>query len=474
MRSKLACLLCLTVMTSAGATEPPSAPASPSKPWPLPSLGTPPPAEALPALPQGALDLSSLIDLAQQSNPKTRAAWDEARAAAAAAGLARSAYLPQIALDALAGAEHTPLPSQTPVKGRQYFISDTRQFIPSLTVKWLLFDFGRRDAARDRADALSFTANVQFTAAHQQLVYAVSKSFYALVAAKARLHAATEGFDTAQVDHQAVFGRRQHGVATVVDLARADRRVATARLALVRATGAVAAAQAELIAATGLSPGSPLQVIDDVSTALPLPPTARVASYVSQALAARPDVLAALSKLQAAEASVREAEADFRPTLSTEAKVFQNDGRLRADDGPWSSVHRPGGSIFLRFSWDVFDGGARRSRLAMSKAARDGAKDAYDAIRDQAGKEVAQALVNLQSALAAAAAAHEVAQTAKISHEAALRGFRQGVTTFDELADEADALSSAIADEDSSRSEAFTAAAALALAMGAMPQAKGP
>ena len=55
-------------------------------------------------------DLVQLIDLAERSSPDTRAAWEEARAAAAGIGLAEAAYLPQLSFQALGGFEHTPLP----------------------------------------------------------------------------------------------------------------------------------------------------------------------------------------------------------------------------------------------------------------------------------------------------------------------------------------------------------------------------
>src|SRR5580704_6195934 len=55
-------------------------------------------------------DLPMLIDLAQRTNPQTRAAWEEARAAAAAIGLVESSYLPQLSMEALGGFERTPLP----------------------------------------------------------------------------------------------------------------------------------------------------------------------------------------------------------------------------------------------------------------------------------------------------------------------------------------------------------------------------
>jgi outer membrane protein TolC len=47
-------------------------------------------------------DLSALIDLAQRSNPETRADWDAARAAAAKLGISEGAYLPTMSAVATA------------------------------------------------------------------------------------------------------------------------------------------------------------------------------------------------------------------------------------------------------------------------------------------------------------------------------------------------------------------------------------
>ncbi|WP_049623050.1 hypothetical protein [Frateuria defendens] len=50
--------------------------------------------------------LADLIDLAESCNPETRIAWNEARRAALAAGMAASAYLPQLTASALEGRQH--------------------------------------------------------------------------------------------------------------------------------------------------------------------------------------------------------------------------------------------------------------------------------------------------------------------------------------------------------------------------------
>src|ERR1700744_1250232 len=126
------------------------APPSPDRPWAIPESASARAAqlgdhqEPVPKKPYG---LAELIDLAERTNPRTRAAWEEARAAAAAEGLVESQYLPQLSFEALGGYEHTPLPAPKSLIPKGFFESNTQEFIPSLALKWLLFDFGRRAAS---------------------------------------------------------------------------------------------------------------------------------------------------------------------------------------------------------------------------------------------------------------------------------------------------------------------------------------
>jgi outer membrane protein len=468
----LMCALLLIIPATALCAPPPVAPPSPTRPWPLPeatSVAHNPAIET-----SGApYDLAGLIDLAQRISPETRQAWDEARAAAAGAGLARSAYLPQLAVEALAGAQRTPLPAPASVVPKGYFVSDTREFIPSLTIKWLLFDFGRRDAARDRADATLFVANAAFTGAHQTLVFKVTRDYYAVRAAQGKERAAQKGLETASIEQQAVAARRKHELATVVEVARADRQVAQARLALVRTGAARTVALSTLLADIGLPPETALTLAPDDMATLPLPPASDVARYVDDALARRPDLLAAQGKVEAAEAGVRAAKADDRPTVSLLGQAFLNDGRLRSDGGSWSSVHRPGGALFVQFSWPLYDGGLRRSSRLAAEAARDAAQDSLEATRRKAEKQVASAFHALETALAEVEAAHAVTLAATVSHDAALSAYRHGLATFDELSAEGNALATAESDEEDARANAFASAAGLALATGGASSGAG-
>ncbi len=139
------------------------APPGPEQPWAIPESAIRR-AAALGdtgfSVPHKRYDLAALVDLAERANPTTRGAWEAAREAAAGIGLAESAYLPQLSLQAIGGFQHTPLPLPRNLVPAGYSVSDTREVIPALALKWLLFDFGRRDAQLQAARADSFVANV--------------------------------------------------------------------------------------------------------------------------------------------------------------------------------------------------------------------------------------------------------------------------------------------------------------------------
>jgi hypothetical protein len=94
--------------------------------------------------PDRVYDLPHLIDLAQRTNPETRAAWQATRATAARLGIAESAYLPT--LGAIAMASYGYLADYDKMGP---FVVRTGVLEPLLRLDWLLLDFGRRTADVD-------------------------------------------------------------------------------------------------------------------------------------------------------------------------------------------------------------------------------------------------------------------------------------------------------------------------------------
>ena len=219
------------------------APESPDKPWVIPSsaetfkrvLPSMQGDEAfgqgsrVPIEPNRRYSLAELIDIAQRNNPETRVAWEQARRAALAVGLDESEYAPQVSIDVIGGYQRTPLPIPNTVIPAGYFVSDSREVFPVLALKWLLFDFGRREGQDQAARANSFVANVTFTGVHQKLAFTVSRAYFSLGAARGRLSAARRALAAAETLQDAAVSRRERGVATVVVPAQAQRQTAQAR-----------------------------------------------------------------------------------------------------------------------------------------------------------------------------------------------------------------------------------------------------
>jgi outer membrane protein TolC len=129
-------------------------------------------------------DLPNLIDLAQQTNPETRAAWEATRASAARVGIAEGAYLPTLAAIGMASYAHLPdYDKMGP------FLVRTGVLEPLVRLDWLLLDFGRRTADLDSAAQTLLAANLQFNRKQQSVIFAVQKAYSPLMrAARASRH----------------------------------------------------------------------------------------------------------------------------------------------------------------------------------------------------------------------------------------------------------------------------------------------
>jgi outer membrane protein len=478
--SRSAALLALLPLTAFASDTLQLAPSTPDRPWIIqPSVLSDQPRtvdtdqgtarrDSIPIERDHAYDLAELIDLAQRSNPETREAWEQARQAALAVGLVESSYSPQISIEAIGGFQRTPLPIPTTLIPQGYFTSDTREIVPMVALKWLLFDFGRRAGQEQTARANSFVANVAFTGAHQKLIFAVSRAYFTLGAARGRVSAARLALKSAEIVQHATESRRERGLVTVVALAQAQRQTAQARLALAKVAGRERTAYADLIASIGIAADSRIEVADNSGQPLPAEPAREVDSMVRDALANRPDVIAAFSRIEAAEGALKTERAAWSPTISVTGQVYQNIGALSTNDSPYSNINKPGASIFLVFSMPLYDGGARTARASIAQSHLAAARDKLEQVRDAAAQQVVSAYNDLKTGLSAYSAALVLQGAAQTAYDAALESYLHGVGTYTDLASEQSSLAQADAEKEDAHASVFTAAAALAFATGAI------
>ena len=90
--------------------------------------------------------LAELIDIAEHHNPSTRTIWERAKQKARELGLAKAAYYPELDGLAVFGDHRSVNPFPKPLAPRGYVMVEVPIVEPEVTLQYLIFDFGKREA----------------------------------------------------------------------------------------------------------------------------------------------------------------------------------------------------------------------------------------------------------------------------------------------------------------------------------------
>jgi len=419
-------------------------------------------------------ELVELIDLAERVNPHTRVAWERARQAAAVVGLAASEYFPILVLHASAGGQSIPFPIPTNVVPEGVFRADNLLFNPTLALRWLLFDFGSRRATFTAATEHLLAANLGFNHKHQQIVFTVQQSFYALTSTRARIAVARAALESASTVQAATEERLKRGLATLPEASLARQQAVQAAFDLEDVLAKERDAQVTLAQSIGIPPTTPIQVADFSKLPLPTALEESVEQVIDRALEQRPDLIAQVALLRAKEADIRRARAEFWPKLSLTADVGGVLASLRIQASGlstgWLTETEPTYGAKLTMDWPLFEGGARRHQLEVAEAEHRAAEGELEDARDKAISQVWQAYTEVKLAISRLEVAAALIEASQQSYDATLDSYRLGLGTLIDLLAARRELSRAQFVELETKVHVLTAAAALAFASGDLGQ----
>ena len=420
--------------------------------------------------PDQTYSLVQLIDLAQQNNPQTRAAWNHAREAALAVGMVEATFLPVLSANVLAGYQRTTFPSPL-VIGPREFATEVSGVVPGLALGWLVLDFGKRKALLEGAEQLSRAANILFNAEHQKVIWAVTTRFYEYNLARERVRLAHDSLASRQQIAQATRARLQAGMATTVETALSDQGVMQARLHLVNTQGAERNAYLGLLAAVGLSPTTEVRIAADtskVATEQLRANTKLTDQAIEQAIASRPDVAASYAAMKAAQANIKAVEADFFPKVILGGFLANSNTSFNLQGLPGFTQQANATGVLLGVTLPLYDGGLRNARLVGAQIKSEQAARNFNQMQQDAVREIVLAQTVLGSALESEATARELVSTARIAYNAALDSYQEGLATIRLVTEAAEGLLHAREALLEARVASEVAAANLAFAMGEM------
>jgi outer membrane protein, multidrug efflux system len=353
--------------------------------------------------------LDELVGRSLAANQDLRAAAARVEQARAGAGLARSAFWPQLAAGGSVTRERTSATTEIAFPDTL-----TTLYRAPLSVAWEIDLFGRvrHLTASARAEAAASTAH--FESVRLALTAEVASTYFSIRELERERELLQEAVRLRRRAREIAGSRFSNGTATELDVARADTELATTEAEIAELANRRAAQQNALAVLLGAAaPDFALPLASGVEVALPSVPVGLPATLLER----RPDIAAAERALAAANERIGVAKAAFFPAISlTGAAGFASgdvDQLFRADSRIWSF----GPSLYL----PIFQGGRNRANLQRSRAGHDEAEAALRqsvlvALREvqdslTASRFLAEQAAAEQRALVAARRAAALAQT---------------------------------------------------------------
>ncbi len=436
-------------------------PVAPSAQWTPPAKAIPPPVPApgdLALPPAGApLELAQIAGLALSNNPLTRTTWLNTRVSEANLGSARAAYLPTVDLDASLTRAHT-----TPGAG-----ASTTLIAPNLSIDYLLFDFGGRNAEAEAARQTLIAADYTHNQAIQDVILRVEQAYYEYLDAKALLTAQAATIKERQTSLDSAEARHRAGVATIADELQARTALSQAQLTYETIDGNLHKLRGTIATTMGLPATTPFEVGE-----LPVDvPTQQVSdavdALIAHAVTDRPDLAAARAAVEQARARVRVVRSQGLPSLglgANVAPVFGNGLQRRLTSY----------SAGLSFRFPLFTGFRNTYDIRAAELETQLASENARGLEQQAGLQVWTSYYDLQTAVKRLATSRALLHDAQESADVAQGRYRAGIGSILDLLTAESALENARAEEVQARADWFLTVAQLAHDTGTLTPTGAP
>ncbi len=379
------------------------------------------------------LTLFEAIERSLCHSPKTRSAWAGVQAAAATVGAAKASYLPTLDGTAQIAREH----DVTSVSGPADLSSDYTQNTnsESLTLAWVLFDFGARSAALKNTRQLLLAAQANENLVLQSALASTAHDFYVAQAANAKVESTRRIESASQKNLDAAGSRYQSGVAPITDRLQANTAYAQAVYERAAAEGAARTAVGTLAVDMSLSPDERLVMPTMDGGILP---DARfvhtVRELLDEAAENHPSVIAAKSQWQAALENVRAVRAQALPKLSLAGSYTHEHQPLNNTVGTLeypSTSHQT--LIGFNLQIPLFEGFSTQYKIREAEAAADQQEQALRDAQQTVALAVWSSFQTLQSDTDNLKNMDTVLDSARQTFEAASQRYRSGVGNILEL-----------------------------------------
>lgn len=384
-----------------------------------------------------AADLWDIYQKAAQNDPTFLTATANYEAAVENKPIARAGYLPNVVLNGTRRVNHSD--GQVPltynpatnsyveanVASRDY----TTTYSAQLTQP--LFDWAAWHNI-EQADATAAQAEAQYTAAQQDLIVRVAAAYFDVLNAR----------DTLAADHAAKMANEKQleqakekyevGMSAVTDVQEAQAAYDQSVADEIAAQQQVTNAEEGLRAITGDPAGDLVEPVPDMPLRNPEPATAQ--QWVDQALKQNPNLLAAQSAADAANANIGVKRAADLPTLDLVLNHTKNTDTQAnslaggADITSLSDIK--GNTALLQLSWPIFSGGGTWAQVSQAQRQYDAAMAQVKLATRQTEQQARTSFLGVLTGISQVQALRQSVKSNETSMDATETGMQVGTRTI--------------------------------------------
>ena len=299
------------------------------------------------------LHLADVINLALCQNPQTRQLYMGALASAAEYGQAKADYLPTINLSA--GIRQT----DTRIHHGQN--SNSSPITAGLSLDWLLYDFGGREASTEIVKQSLAAALATRSDTLQSLIFDAAEAYYLVFAAQEEYKNSNATLESALSAYEAASKRYELGLAALSDKLQAETSYSEAQLSVTKAEETLELAKGNLAVLLNFTPDTQIDLYEEKYSMDYFSIPQDINALFQTALNNRADILAQKASIKQAESTIKFQKAQNAPSFAISAGL---DGADELTNGGRSSYSS---SVGLTMTVPLFTGFKNQYQISQAR-----------------------------------------------------------------------------------------------------------
>ncbi len=296
---------------------------------------------------------------------------------------------------------------------------ETGAFEVLFTMSWEIDVWGRIKATQQASEQDADAVTSDYQGARLSLAARTAQSYFELIEANLQTEVAEQSIKDRRTIVDLVRGRFARGLTRGLDLRLVLTDLENAKAQLANSRNQVQIVTRRLEVLLGRYPGNSLTKL----SALPSPPSVLAAGLPSELLARRPDLLAALARLQATDSRTESAKKSLLPRITLTATGGTSSPALTELVDPRAVAW----NLAMGLVQPVFTGGRLKAGIRLTEARSEETFNEYQSIALNAFREVEQALAAEQWLREQEQALKEAVEQTLASRKLAVYSYRQGL-----------------------------------------------